>query len=196
MKYGYARGSTDGQSLDAQVNQVRAAGAEKVFRETASGARADRSQLRRAIDAIDKGDMLMVARLYRLARSTRDLLNTLATIAAKGAGFRSLHDTWADTTTARGRLMLTVLGGLAEFERELIRARTGEGRARAVANGVRLGRKPTLPIVSSARRSVAAIMAARRLRRWGVATMLAAGRFRGCNKAMSLLIADCPRCGA
>jgi DNA invertase Pin-like site-specific DNA recombinase len=71
-------------------------------------------------------------------------LNTLATIAAKGAGFRSLNDTWADTTTAHGRLMLTVLGGLAEFERELIRARTGEGRARAVANGVRLGRKPTL----------------------------------------------------
>jgi DNA invertase Pin-like site-specific DNA recombinase len=80
----------------------------------------------------------------RLARSTRDLLNTLATITAKGAGFRSLNDTWADTTTAHGRLMLTVLGGLAEFERELIRARTGEGRARAVANGVRLGRKPTL----------------------------------------------------
>ena len=64
-------------------------------------------------------------------------------VARKGAGFRSLNDTWADTTTAHGRLMLTVLGGLAEFERELIRARTGEGRARAKANGVRLGRKPT-----------------------------------------------------
>jgi DNA invertase Pin-like site-specific DNA recombinase len=72
-------------------------------------------------------------------------LNTLAAITGKGAGFRSLNDTWADTTTAHGRLMLTVLGGLAEFESELIRARTGEGRARAVANGVRLGRKPTLP---------------------------------------------------
>jgi DNA invertase Pin-like site-specific DNA recombinase len=69
--------------------------------------------------------------LRRLARSTRDLLNTLAAITGKGAGFRSLHDTWADTTTAHGRLMLTVLGGLAEFERELIRARTGEGRERA-----------------------------------------------------------------
>ena len=86
----------------------------------------------------------MVTRLDRLARSTRDLLNTLATITGKGAGFRSLHDTWADTTTAHGRLMLTVLGGLAEFERELIRARTGEGRERAKANGVKMGRKPKL----------------------------------------------------
>jgi DNA invertase Pin-like site-specific DNA recombinase len=86
----------------------------------------------------------MVTRLDRLARSTRDLLNTLATITGKGAGFRSLHDTWADTTTAHGRLMLTVLGGLAEFERELIRARTGEGRERAKAKGVKMGRKPKL----------------------------------------------------
>ena len=144
MIYGYARVSTDGQSLDAQVKQLRAAGAEKVFRETASGAKTDRAQLRRVLDQLDKGDVLMVTRLDRLARSTRDLLNTLATITGKGAGFRSLHDTWADTTTAHGRLMLTVLGGLAEFERELIRARTGEGRARAKANGVKMGRKPKL----------------------------------------------------
>ncbi len=144
MIYGYARVSTDGQSLDAQVKQLRAAGAEKVFKETASGARADRAQLRRVIDQLDKGDVLTVTRLDRLARSTRDLLNTLATIASKGAGFRSLHDTWADTTTAHGRLMLTVLGGLAEFERELIRARTGEGRERAKARGVKMGRKPKL----------------------------------------------------
>jgi len=144
MIYGYARVSTDGQSLGAQVKQLRAAGAEKVFRETASGARADRARLRRALDQLDKGDVLMVTRLDRLARSTRDLLNTLAAITGKGAGFRSLHDAWADTTTAHGRLMLTVLGGLAEFERELIRARTGEGRERAKANGVRMGRKPKM----------------------------------------------------
>jgi ElaB/YqjD/DUF883 family membrane-anchored ribosome-binding protein len=121
MIYGYARVSTDGQSLDAQVKQLSAAGAEKVLRETASGAKTDRVQLRRALDQLDKGDVLTVTRLDRLARSTRDLLNTVATITSKGAGFRSLHDTWADTTTAHGRLMLTVLGGLAEFERELIR---------------------------------------------------------------------------
>ena len=83
---------------------------------------------------------MLVTRLDRLARSTRDLLNTLATRAERKAGFRSLGDTWADTTTAHGRLMLTVLGGLAEFERELIRARTGEGRARAKARGKSLGR--------------------------------------------------------
>jgi DNA invertase Pin-like site-specific DNA recombinase len=144
MIYGYARVSTDGQSLDAQLKQLRAAGAEKIFRETASGARADRVQLRRALAKLDGGDVLLVTRLDRLARSTRDLLNTLAAIGERGARFRSLGDAWADTTTAHGRLMLTVLGGLAEFERELIRARTGEGRARAVANGVHMGRKPKL----------------------------------------------------
>ncbi len=143
MIYGYARVSTDGQSVDAQVKQLRGAGCEKIFRETASGARADRVQLRRALDQLDKGDVLMVTRLDRLARSTRDLLNTLAAIAGRGAGFRSLGDTWADTTTAHGRLMLTVLGGLAEFETALIRARTGEGRQRAKAQGVKMGRKPS-----------------------------------------------------
>src|SRR4030088_1092596 len=97
--------------------------------------------------------VLTVTRLDRLARSTRALLNTLATITAKGAGFRSLHDTWADATTAHGRLMLTVLDGLAEFERELIRARTGEGRARAVAASRRSR------VIDSKRRSSAAIMA-------------------------------------
>src|ERR1700728_2191136 len=144
MKYGYARVSTDGQSVAAQVRQLTQAGCKKVFREVASGAKTDRSQLRRSLNQLDAGDVLMVTRLDRLARSTRDLLNTLASIAEKRAGFRSLGDTWADTTTAHGRLILTVLGGLAEFERELIRTRTSKGRARAVANGVRLGRKPTL----------------------------------------------------
>ena len=146
MIYGYARVSTDGQSVAAQLTQLKAAGCGKVFQETASGARTDRVQLRKAIDRLEAGDTLLVTRLDRLARSTRDLLNTLATIAEKGAGFRSLSDSWADTTTPHGRLMLTVLGGLAEFERELIRARTGEGRERAKARGVRMGRKPKLTL--------------------------------------------------
>jgi DNA invertase Pin-like site-specific DNA recombinase len=141
MKYGYARVSTDGQSVAAQITQLTAAGAEKVFKEVASGARSNRAQLRRLLNALDKGDVLIVTRLDRLARSTRDLLNTLAFIAEKKAAFRSLGDTWANTTTAHGRLMLTVLAGLAEFERELIRARTSEGRERAKARGVKLGRK-------------------------------------------------------
>jgi DNA invertase Pin-like site-specific DNA recombinase len=144
MKYGYARVSTDGQNIDAQVLQLTKAGCKKVFREVASGAKTERAQLRRLLAGIEADDVVMVTRLDRLARSTRDLLNTLGTIADRKAGFRSLGDAWADTTTAHGRLMLTVLGGLAEFERELIRARTGGGRARAVANGVKLGRKPKL----------------------------------------------------
>ena len=144
MKYGYARVSTDGQSVDAQVRQLTKAGCKKVFREVASGAKTDRAQLRKVLAQLEDGDVLTVTRLDRLARSTRDLLNTLAAISDRKAGFRSLGDTWADTTTAHGRLILTVLGGLAEFERELIRARTGEGRDRAKARGVKMGRKPKL----------------------------------------------------
>jgi DNA invertase Pin-like site-specific DNA recombinase len=126
------------------VRQLTKAGCKKVFRETASGAKTDRAELRKVLAKLDEGDVLMVTRLDRLARSTRDLLNTLAAITDHKAGFRSLGDTWADTTTSHGRLMLTVLGGLAEFERDLIRARTGEGRARAVARGVKMGRKPKM----------------------------------------------------
>jgi DNA invertase Pin-like site-specific DNA recombinase len=139
--YGYARVSTDGQSVAAQVEELTAAGCRKVFQETVSGARSDRLQLKRAIGGLDAGDVLMVTRLDRLARSTRDLLNVLASIADKGAQFRSIHDVWADSTTPHGRLMLTVLGGLAEFERELIRTRTSEGRERAKSRGVKLGRR-------------------------------------------------------
>jgi DNA invertase Pin-like site-specific DNA recombinase len=145
MKYGYARVSTGGQSVDAQVRQLTKAGCHKVFREVASGAKTDRAQLRRLLGQLEAGDVLTVTRLDRLARSTRDLLNTLATITGKKAGFRSLG-AWADTTTSHGRLMLTVLGGLAEFERDLIRVRTGEGRERAKARGVKMGRKPKLTL--------------------------------------------------
>jgi DNA invertase Pin-like site-specific DNA recombinase len=144
MIIGYARVSTDGQTLDAQQAALKTAGAERVFAEKISGARSDRKQLQRAIEALGAGDVLLVTRLDRLARSTRDLLNVLATVADKRAGFRSIADAWADTTTPHGRLMLIVLGGLAEFERELIRARTDEGRKRALARGVRFGRKPKL----------------------------------------------------
>ncbi len=144
MIYGYARVSTDGQSVAAQVAALRKHGAGKVFREVASGAKTDRAQLRRLLDQLDGGDVLMVTRLDRLARSTRDLLNTLAAITGRKAGFRSLGDAWAATTTAHGRLMLTVLRGLAEFERDLIRTRTSEGRERARSRGVKLGRKPKL----------------------------------------------------
>ena len=142
--FGYARVSTDGQSLSAQVAELKAAKCQRIFQEKVSGARSDRKQLSRLIAGLDKDDVLVVTRLDRLARSTRDLLNLLDAVAQKGAGFRSLRDAWADTTTSHGRLMLTVLGGLAEFERELIRTRTGEGRQRAKARGVVMGRRPKL----------------------------------------------------
>jgi DNA invertase Pin-like site-specific DNA recombinase len=141
---GYARVSTDGQTLDGQVEALEAAGATVIFEETASGARTDRAQLAKAIGALRTGDTLIVTRLDRLARSTCDLLNTLDAVTRKGATFKSLADIWADTTSAHGRLLLTVLGGLAEFERELIRVRTGEGRRRAVEAGVKLGRRSSL----------------------------------------------------
>jgi DNA invertase Pin-like site-specific DNA recombinase/predicted nucleotidyltransferase len=144
--FGYARVSTEGQTLDAQLEALKAAGCEakNIFREKIAGAHADRPQLSQLLDAIDEGDVLMVSRLGRLARSTRDLLDILARLAQRGAAFRSLGDNWADTTAPHGRLMLTVLGGLAEFERELVRLRTGEGRTRAKARGVHMGRPPKL----------------------------------------------------
>src|SRR5271157_4014066 len=142
--YGYARVSTDGQTLASQDAQLHAAGCAKVYSEKASGARTDRPELAKLIKRLGEGDVLMVTRLDRLARSTRDLLNILDTVAKAEAGFKSLADIWADTTTPHGRLMLTVLGGLAEFERELIRTRTGEGRARAKTRGVHMGRPAKL----------------------------------------------------
>jgi hypothetical protein len=131
MNYGYARVSTREQDLTGQVAELLATGCAEIFKEKASGARGDRAELAKVVKRLEPGDVLVVTRLDRLARSTRDLLNVLASVTERGAGFRSLKDTWCDTTTPHGRLMLTVLGGLAEFERELIRARTGEGRERA-----------------------------------------------------------------
>lgn len=144
MSFGYPRVSIDGQSLDAQVKALRAAGAEKVSRETESGAKTERAQLRRALDGLGEGDTLLVTRLNGLERSTRDLLNSFDRIAKAAAGFRSLHDAWADTTTPHGRLLLTVLGGIGEFERDLIRARTSEGRERGKKRRVHTDLPPAL----------------------------------------------------
>jgi len=142
--YGYARVSTDGQSLASQNAELHAAGCVKVYAEKISGARSNRPELAKVLKRLDTGDVLIVTRLDRLARSTRDLLNILDDIAKCGAGFKSLHDAWADTTSPHGRLMVTILAGLAEFERELILARTSDGRARAKARGVRFGRPSAL----------------------------------------------------
>src|SRR5215468_12519108 len=142
--FGYARVSTRDQNLSSQMHELMGAGCAKVFKEKVSGAKTDRAELAKLIRRLEPDDVLIVTRLDRLARSTRDLLNVLATIGERKAGFRSLRDTWADTTTPHGRLMLAVLGGFAEFERELIRARTGEGRKCAKVNGAKFGRRPKL----------------------------------------------------
>jgi DNA invertase Pin-like site-specific DNA recombinase len=141
---GYARVSTSGQTVSMQREQLQAAGCTAIFGETASGASGHRVELARAMAALGEGDVLVVTRLDRLARSTRDLLEIVASIEARGARLRSLAEAWADTATPAGRLMLTVLGGLAEFERSLIRERTAEGRARAMKAGRRFGRPPLL----------------------------------------------------
>src|SRR6476660_4521765 len=135
--YGYARVSTNGQDLGSQEAELLGVGYAKVFKEKVSGAKTERAELAKVIRRLEPGDVLLVTRLDRLPRSTRELLNMLATVNERGASFRSLRDSWADTTNAHGRLIITVLAGLAEFERELIRTRCGEGIVRAKDRGVR-----------------------------------------------------------
>lgn len=139
-KIGYARVSTIGQTLDAQLQTLRVFGCEKIFKEKASGADAKRLELARLLRSLSSGDIIVVTRIDRLARSTFDLFAIIKDITLKGAQFYSLAEPWADTTTSTGRLMLAVLGGLADVERDLIRTRTAEGRARAIKLGTRMGR--------------------------------------------------------
>src|SRR5262245_23867521 len=114
--YGYARVSTNGQDLRSQEAELLAAGCARVFKEKVSGAKTDRAELAKLIRRLEPRDVLIVTRLDRLARSTRELLNVLATVGERDAGFRSLHDAWADTTTPEGRLTLTGIGCMGEAE--------------------------------------------------------------------------------
>ena len=141
---GYARVSTYGQTLDAQLEQLRAAGCKPIYREKATGARADRRELLKLLASIRPGDVVTVTRIDRLARSTFDLFAIVKQIVDGKAQFRSLAEPWADTGTSTGRLMIAVLGGLADVERDLIRTRTAEGRVRAKARGQHMGRPPKL----------------------------------------------------
>jgi DNA invertase Pin-like site-specific DNA recombinase len=141
---GYARVSTYGQSLDAQLAQLKAAGCSRIYREKATGARADRKELLKMLKHLAAGQVVVVTRIDRLARSTFDLFAIVKQIADAGARFQSLAEPWADTGTSTGRLMLAVLGGLADVERDLIRTRTAEGRSRATARGQHMGRPPAL----------------------------------------------------
>ena len=133
-----------GQTLKSQLEELGKAGCSQIYSEKISGAKCDRPELQRLLKALEPGSVIVVTRLDRLGRSTIDLLTIVKQIADRGCLFRSLADPWADTTTPAGRLMLTVLGGLAEFESELIKARTTEGRERAKRAGVKMGRKPLL----------------------------------------------------
>ena len=143
-RLGYARVSTYGQTLDAQLEQLRAAGCARIFREKVTGARADRRELLWLLKDLAPGDVVTVTRIDRLARSTFDLFAIVKQIVDAGGQFRSLAEPWADTATSTGRLMIAVLGGLADVERDLIRTRTAEGRSRAQARGQHMGRPPKL----------------------------------------------------
>ena len=143
-RLGYARVSTYGQTLDAQLEQLRADGCKPVFREKVTGARADRRELLELLKAITSGDVVTVTRIDRLARSTFDLFAIVKQIVDAGGQFRSLAEPWADTANSTGGLMIAVLSGLADVERDLIRTRTAEGRSRAKARGQHMGRPPRL----------------------------------------------------
>ncbi|GFE92932.1 recombinase family protein [Acetobacter persici] len=139
-KVGYARVSTTGQTLELQLNTLKEFGCRRIYREKASGADAERPELRKLLASLKPGQSVVVTRLDRLARSTFDLFSIVKTITDKKAQFYSLAEPWTDTSTSTGRLMLAVLGGLADVERDLIRTRTAEGRARAMEQGKRMGR--------------------------------------------------------
>ena len=141
---GYARVSTYGQTLDAQLAQLRKERCAKIYREKASGAQPDRRELLKLLKAVAPGDVVTVTRIDRLARSTFDLFAIVKQIVDAGGQFRSLAEPWADTATSTGRLMIAVLGGLADVERDLIRTRTAEGRSRAKARGQHMGGPPKL----------------------------------------------------
>jgi DNA invertase Pin-like site-specific DNA recombinase len=141
---GYARVSTQDQDLSAQLDALKHHGVGVLFKEKVSGVRADRPQLAKLMASLRKGDVVLVTKLDRLGRSTRELLDLIHGIDQAGASFKSLGDPLFDTSTSQGRLLVTMLAAIAEFERELIRERTGEGRKRAMANGVRFGRPPKL----------------------------------------------------
>src|SRR5271154_5395893 len=143
-RLGYARVSIYGQTLDAQLEQLRGAGCTRIYREKVTGAHNNRRELLKMLAALAPGDVVTVTRIDRLARSTFDLFGIVKQIVDAKAQFRSLAEPWADTGTSTGRLMIAVLGGLADVGRDLIRTRTAEGRSRAQKRGQHMGRPPKL----------------------------------------------------
>jgi DNA invertase Pin-like site-specific DNA recombinase len=144
-KIGYARVSSNTQDYQGQVVALKASGCEKIYSEKASGKSTDgRREFEKLMKDLLPGDVVIVCKLDRLARSSRDLHNILHELGARGCGFTSLGETWCDTTTDVGRLMLTIMGGIGEFEHGLIRKRCEEGIERAKRKGVTFGRKRKL----------------------------------------------------
>lgn len=143
MIIGYARVSTDDQNLDAQTDALQAAGAQRIFADKISGSMRKRPELDKLLDQLRPGDVIVVAKYDRLARSLRDLLDIVEAIKDQGAGFRSLAED-IDTTTPAGRLVFHVFASIAQFERERISERTREGLQAAKARGRVGGRPPAL----------------------------------------------------
>ena len=146
MKIGYARVSTFDQNLDLQLRALGKAGCKKTFQEKISAAKRERPQFHRMLDQIRTGDTIIVWKLDRLARSTRELLETMEEIREAGGKFQSISEPWADTTTHAGKMIMTIFAGIAEFERDLIRERTSAGREAAIKRGVRFGRPRKLSV--------------------------------------------------
>jgi len=139
---GYARVSTTGQSLETQLEQLQKAGVDRIYQEKVSGATKNRPELNKMLDYTREGDTVIITKLDRLARSTKDLLEIVEQLKAKGVTFRVLNSN-LDTSTSNGKLMLTMLGAIAEFERDLMLERQAEGIAKAKEAGKYKGRKPT-----------------------------------------------------
>lgn len=140
MKIGYARVSTEEQSLNRQIDALKQAGVEKIFEEKITGTRKDRPELQKMLEQLRKDDVIIVTELTRLSRSTKDLFELVDILEKTGAGIKSLKESWLDTTTPQGKLMFTIFAGLSQFERDLIAQRTHEGLVSAKARGKQLGR--------------------------------------------------------
>lgn len=145
MKIGYARCSTAEQNLDWQLDALNREGCERIYQEKASGAKKDRPELARMLDALREGDTIVVCELTRLSRSTKDLFDLVERISGVGANIRSLKEAWLDTTTPQGTLLFTIFAGVSQFERDLTHERTMDGLAAARARGRKGGRPKADP---------------------------------------------------
>ena len=140
MLIGYARVSMEGQNLDRQLDQLKAAHCERIYQEKFTGTKKERPELEKMLDNLRAGDTIIISELTRLSRSTKDLFQLVDQIEKKGSNIKSLKEIWLDTTTPHGKLMFTIFAGISQFERDLISQRTKEGLESARARGRKGGR--------------------------------------------------------